>query len=63
VTITPPYLPWMLTFDFSSLVSNDTNVNIASASYSTSGTILYTFSYSNLSDGNVVAFTFNTPNT
>lgn len=34
-----------------------------SASYSVSGTILYTFSYSNLSDGNTVSFTFNTPNT
>jgi hypothetical protein len=52
----------MSTFNFSSLISNDTNVNITSSSYAT-GTILYTFKYSNLSDGNTVAFTFNSPNT
>ena len=52
----------MSTYNFSLLVSNDSDVNITSSSYS-AGVITYTFKYSDNSDGNTVAVVFTSPNT
>ena len=61
VTMTPT-LPWMNTFNFSTLTVNDTDVNITSFLYS-AGTLTLNLKYSDNSDGNTILFTFQSPNT